>query len=501
MANVNFFIDKLKEKAIELNNTELLNKLNEKSFNDSLNIVCDTMINLGFEFKETGDKDFDYEKDIYFRVSRALSKNYFTIYYVNIKNGDYIGYSSNNHYNSLKIEESGDDFFSDLKRNARNVIYEEDIQKVITELQKENILKILDSGKSFELTYRLMLNNTPTYVMLKAIKINNEDDNVIFGITNIDKQKKRELEYQKAIKANITYSNIALALASNYLFIYYVDVNSSSYIEYNLDNDFQVLKEVSRGNDFFNGLEDQVKQNVVPEDQEKFLTIVNKENLYGVAKNGSILKVTYRQYFDDKPLFVELTILKMSSDSEHVILAVTSIDSWKKKEEKFNKKLSEQKALARTDALTGALNKYSYKELEKKINKHIKKGTIDDFAILVCDINNLKDVNDTKGHEAGDKYIKSAVNLIKKHFTQSKIYRIGGDEFVLLLTESDYYNKDFLSNSMDKDNKKNINLDRVTVSIGISDFNKKIDTSLADVFERADSNMYEYKKAFKEKFI
>lgn len=62
MANLDFFLDKLKEKAIELNNAELLNKLNEKSFNDSLNIVCDTMNNLGFEFKETGDKDFDYKK-------------------------------------------------------------------------------------------------------------------------------------------------------------------------------------------------------------------------------------------------------------------------------------------------------------------------------------------------------------------------------------------------------------------------------------------------------
>lgn len=500
MANIDVFLDKLKEKAIELNNTELSKKINEKSFNDSLTIVCETMNNLGFEFKETGDKDFDYEKDINLRISSALSKNYFTIYYVNIKNGDYIGYSSNNHYNSLKIEESGNDFFSDLRKNVYDVIYEEDISKVLNELQKDKILKILDSGKSFELTYRLMLNNIPTYVMLKAIKLNQEDDNVIFGITNIDKQKKRELEYQKAIKANITYSNIALALASNFLFIYYVDVNSSNYIEYNLDNEYQVLKEISKGDNLFFGLEKQVEEHIVPEDRERFLSIVNKENLYNVAKNGSILKVTYRQYFDGKPLFVELTILKMSSDSEHVILAVASIDSWKKKEEKFNKKLIEQKALARTDALTGALNKYSYKELEKKINKNIKKETIDDFSILVCDINNLKDVNDTKGHEAGDRYIKSAVKLIKKHFNQSKIYRIGGDEFVLLLTESDYYNRDFLFNSMDKDNKKNIKFDRVTVSIGISDFNKKKDTSLAQVFERADQNMYEYKKAFKEKY-
>lgn len=500
MSDIGFFLDRIKEKASEKNDDKLTNKINSNSFYNSLSDVCDVLQELGFEFSERKNDEFDYQKDINLRISKALSKNYFTIYYVNIKSGDYIGYSSNNDYNSLKIEESGNDFFGDIKKNAMKVIYKDDIDKVIKNVTKEKIVKEINSGKTFEITYRLILNGKPTFVMLKALKLNDVDSNIIFGISNIDEQKKRELEYQKAMKANITYSNIALALASNYLFIYYIDINTSFYIEYNLDSEYQVLKEVSRGIDFFDGLEAQAKDNIVPEDQERFLSVVNKDNLLSVIKKGNIVKVTYRQLFNNKPIFVELTALKMSSDSSHIILAISSIDSWKKKEDEFNRKLIQEKVLARTDALTGALNKYSYKELEKKINKQIKNNTIDDFSIVVCDINNLKNINDTLGHEAGDKYIKSAKKLIHNIFQNSDIYRIGGDEFVLFLEESDFYIRDFLYEKINDEIYKNQKLNKVTIAIGISDFNKDIDTSVADVFKRADDRMYEYKKNFKEQF-
>lgn len=497
MSDIGLFLDKLITTAKEKNKSDLDDKLHSESFYKSLCDVCSVFKALDFEVVPKKDKYYDYQQDINFRISKALSKNYFTIYYVNFITDEYIGYSSNNDYNLLEIAENGHNFFDDLKKNVERVIYEEDRKKVIKLLTKERILEETNKGNSYDITYRLLLNNVPTYVQLKALKFSNDDNNIIIGISNIDAQKKREIEYQKAMKANITYSNIALALAANYFVIYYVDISTSFYIEYNLDSEYQVLKEIRRGNDFFEGLEANAKENLVPEDLTKFLNAVGKDNLIAEINNGNNVKVTYRQIINSKPEYVELTAVKLSSDNNHIIMAVTSIDSLKKKEYEYNKKLDQEKQLARTDALTGTYNKYSYKELEAKINKKIKNNTVDDFSIVICDINNLKIINDTLGHTAGDKYIKSAVKFIKKIFKNSDIYRIGGDEFVLFLVENDYYNKDYLYEKFIIGNNHNKDEDKVTLAIGVADFDKNNDLSVADTFKKADDKMYEFKKEFK----
>lgn len=497
MSDVGFFLDKLRQKAIHMKNEKLIEQINDKSFYDSLKNVCNVLSRLDLELIDKDDSGFSYQKDINLRIAKALTKNYFTMYYVNIITGEYVGYSSNENYNSLKIKENGHDFFGDIKKNALNVIYKDDIDKILKNLTKEKIIESTKEGKAFEITYRLLLNGVPKYVCLKALKLYDDDNNVIFGISNIDEQKKRELEYQKAIKANITYSNIALALAANYFAIYYVDISTSFYIEYNLDNEYQVLKEIKRGNDFFEGLEKTARENLVPEDLPKFLSTVGKNNLITELKNNKGVKVSYRQIINSKPEYVELTAMKLSSDNNHIILAVSSIDAWKKKEKIFNKMLHQEKQLARTDALTGAFNKYSFKELEKKINRKIKNNSIDEFSVVICDINNLKFINDTLGHTAGDKYINNALKLIKKIFKNNTIYRIGGDEFSFILTDNDYYVRDYLYEKFIIENNKNKEANKVTLAIGIADYYKNSDSSLNDVFKRADEKMYEFKKEFK----
>ncbi|MBQ8527493.1 MAG: GGDEF domain-containing protein [Lachnospiraceae bacterium] len=60
------------------------------------------------------------------------------------------------------------------------------------------------------------------------------------------------------------------------------------------------------------------------------------------------------------------------------------------------------------------------------------------FGIVVCDVNNLKKINDTMGHKAGDELLQFVFRLLHNMFSHSTIYRIGGDEFVVLLKDEDY---------------------------------------------------------------
>ena len=152
--------------------------------------------------------------------------------------------------------------------------------------------------------------------------------------------------------------------------------------------------------------------------------------------------------------------------------------------------------MANTDSMTGVRNKHAYSENEKIINRQIEAGELEKLAVVVGDINGLKYVNDTLGHSAGDRLIKDACALICECFSHGAVFRIGGDEFVILLQGKGF---DKMAESVNELNQKvesNIKEGAVVVSIGYSVLTQE-DRQLRGVFERADKMMYERKQELK----
>ena len=163
-------------------------------------------------------------------------------------------------------------------------------------------------------------------------------------------------------------------------------------------------------------------------------------------------------------------------------------------EEKENSRLFQN--MANTDSMTGVRNKHAYSEMETAINSQIEAGEIEKLAVVVSDVNGLKYVNETQGHAAGDQLIKDASALICERFKHGAVFRVGGDEFVVLLQGEGY---DTLQESLDEINRKvesNIKEKAVVVAVGYAIFEKD-DRYLNDIFERADHMMYERKKELK----
>ena len=173
-------------------------------------------------------------------------------------------------------------------------------------------------------------------------------------------------------------------------------------------------------------------------------------------------------------------------------------------EETLRRELEQQKELqnvtkkAYTDPLTGVKSKHSYLEAEKKMDQRIAEKSVSEFAIVVFDLNNLKIINDTQGHQAGDKYIKDACYIICHCFKHSPVYRVGGDEFVAILEGDDYNDRESLLSEFD--NRMDINNTKggVTIASGCGCFDSENDTNTHLVFERADEKMYQRKKQLKE---
>ena len=159
--------------------------------------------------------------------------------------------------------------------------------------------------------------------------------------------------------------------------------------------------------------------------------------------------------------------------------------------------IASAKRIAYTDPLTGVKSKHAYVEAEEGIDQAINDGTQEPFGVAVFDLNNLKSINDSLGHEAGDEHIIMACRLICSTFKHSPVYRIGGDEFVALLIDQDYRSRDELMYEFDQAVMANLEQGRAVVASGLAAYDAARDKSYRNVFERADTAMYERKRTLK----
>lgn len=153
------------------------------------------------------------------------------------------------------------------------------------------------------------------------------------------------------------------------------------------------------------------------------------------------------------------------------------------------KKMEERlRQMGMYDALTGLYNRASFEDAMWRASLP------DSSALIVCDVDGLKMVNDTMGHEAGDKFLKAVGIVIRNSFREEDfIARIGGDEFAILLSGHAARNAAEavrrLRAAIDSHNKTNPDIS-ISLSIG---FASTTDTGRADLFKVADDAMYREK--------
>ena len=163
-------------------------------------------------------------------------------------------------------------------------------------------------------------------------------------------------------------------------------------------------------------------------------------------------------------------------------------------------------AVAYRDSLTGVKNNTAYSDAKSEMEQRIKSGDAKAFAVVVADVNMLKNTNDTYGHDAGNQLLVSASRLICSTFKRSPVFRIGGDEFLVILENDDFENRFDLMNEINEkyhENPDKVANDQVSVTVacGISDFTLGVDSSFDDVVNRADTAMYIRKQQMKRNLL
>ena len=172
--------------------------------------------------------------------------------------------------------------------------------------------------------------------------------------------------------------------------------------------------------------------------------------------------------------------------------------SMKRWELKATKERDDAREVAYKDPLTGVGSKHAYVEHERKMAEHIYNNDAGEFGVIVCDVNGLKNINDTLGHKAGDIYIQDACKLICDYFKHSPVFRIGGDEFAVILQGQDFDNRYEILDNINKVIEKNVGTTNVVASLGLAEFDPKTDNTFHAVFAKADALMYERKQELKK---
>lgn len=152
------------------------------------------------------------------------------------------------------------------------------------------------------------------------------------------------------------------------------------------------------------------------------------------------------------------------------------------------------------DSLTHVKNKGALAKALDQLQKEIEEGEeAPEFAIGAFDCDNLKLINDRYGHDKGDIFLKTACFAISDVFKHSPVFRMGGDEFNVILRNEDFSNmKDLIEEFDRKVTMINESVgnpwEKVWISKGFAVYDKARDENVIDVMKRADNLMYENKR-------
>ena len=182
-----------------------------------------------------------------------------------------------------------------------------------------------------------------------------------------------------------------------------------------------------------------------------------------------------------------------------LILLVRSIHAEKKilEEEHLVEDLNKRVFV---DPLTHVRNKAGFDDYMQDLQDRLDQNEEIPFAIATFDCDKLKTINDQNGHDKGNVYLQAASRLICRVFQHSPVFRVGGDEFMVVLRNEDLENREELVRQFESTReeicaKAENKWEEVHVSLGIAVYDPEVDSSANDTVRRADKIMYENKRS------
>ena len=441
-----------------------------------------------------------YEKErsagtIFAHIALSLARDYTDLFYVNMDTDEYTEYHTDDEGGMLAEARRGPDFFESCTREVKLYVHPEDQAAFIQAMNREFLAEALDRTGVFEMTYRRIKGGAPFYVRMKITRMKDDDRFIVIGVKDIDEQMKQRRAEERIKEERAVYDRLH-AITGNFIAIYVVDPETDRYRECGSADGYERLGRPKEGENFFEASRESAHAHICSEDVNLFLSVFTKENVMAEIERSGIFSLTYRLNMEGKPNYVRLrAAMAQEQEGRRLIVGVNDVDVQVRQEEEYGRRLAQARKQASIDVLTGVKNRHAYLEAEARMDGLIREHSQPPFAVVMLDVNDLKKVNDTAGHQAGDQYLRDACRTICDIFKHSPVFRVGGDEFAVISQGRDYM---CIEELLEKMNDYNADADRtggIMIACGMARFED--DECVASVFNRADQEMYENKKTLK----
>lgn len=200
------------------------------------------------------------------------------------------------------------------------------------------------------------------------------------------------------------------------------------------------------------------------------------------------------RYFQVKPYVSLLCVGTLA----YVFLQILDFGMEVSKKMKENVETQTLQRMAYTDALTGIANRRKCEEVLEKLD-----FSDINYGIFAFDLNNLKQTNDSQGHDVGDLMISEFASILKSHFKENAVVgRMGGDEFIAIIPDVDFVDTKSLITGIEAEievhNNSNLNY-QLSTAYGFCEKTEYKDLDVKGVYRKADARMYDMKLNMKQK--
>ena len=444
----------------------------------------------------------DYEKArgngiVYTHIAQALARGYTVLYYVDLNTEQFIEYRLENNGSSLAEARRGWHFFEECQEEVDRNIYPDDRDALKKALDRKTLENALNEDNSFFMTYRLLTDGEPKFVSIRVTRMMDDERYIVLAVMDIDDQVKQRSAAVRAAEEKIAFNRLK-ALAGDFLCIYVVDPETGRYREFSSTAGFSTVAHLKEGADFFTDSREQSRFLLYPEDLQRFNTVMTRENVLKEIETRGMFTLSYRMLIRGASHYVRMKVaLVEEKDRRRLIVGINDIDAQVHQEEDYVRNMAQAQMEANIDPLTGIKNRHAYLMAEDKLNQQIAADPSKHFAVVILDVNDLKKINDRDGHKAGDQYLRDACQIICKVFKHSPVFRVGGDEFVVLSQGEDYDRIDELVRGMHDRNENALKTGGIVIACGMAQ--RGDESTVASVFERADQQMYDNKNELKSR--
>ena len=376
---------------------------------------------------------------------------------------------------------------------VKALVYKDDAAGVLKYGDFDYVMECLKETNPIFHTYRTIRDGRIVYYRLKIIPFDN-GKKIIYGFEHFDDQVREKLARESEHEMQMT---LLAGLSCEYESVWLVDaaLHHGKLIRSNIDHTDSGAKmnRITEGS-YETIIGTYIDRYVVPEDRERLYTLSSIDNLVRNTKEDELFHINYSRIDPEgNRNYVQLAIARVTDDMGVIrfVCGFRNIDAIMEEEKHRNMLYS----MAHIDNMTNVNNRRTFDEY---MDGHQSSPIDDDLVFFSFDLNELKEANDSHGHEAGDELIIGAAGVMKDVLgPYGKVFRTGGDEFAAVVKLSaDTRAAVIRTLSEGFDNWRGKLFPKLSISMGYVCANEDASMKLDDLRRESEKRMYAQKSDY-----